>query len=79
MNKFMNTEDAINAFNVIKKKLGTSMQVISEASKKAGTKTKGKVKDITDLVISFGGNDADRIKQYMVELESFKNINITMV
>ena len=79
LNKFMNTEEAINKFNAIKKKLGTSMQVMSEASKKSGIKTKGKVKDIIDLVISFGGNDAERIKQYIIELGILQESTINVV
>lgn len=65
---FMTTEEAIEKFSEMKKKMGSSMQVVSEKDKKSGVKTKGKKVLITDPVISFGGNDGDLIKNWMVKL-----------
>jgi hypothetical protein len=79
MHKYMSINDIITKFDNMKKKMGTSMQIISEATKKSGEKTKGKITDIKDPVVSFGGNDAERIKKYMVELKILQEHNIVIL
>ena len=79
IHQFMSVKDAIEKFNIMKKKMGTSMQIISESIKKSGGKTKGKISDIKDPVISFGGNDTERIKTLIVELGILQEQNIVIL